>query len=104
MGKRFNLEILLPAQRELEEIAQIHLELVGSESARKITNRIYDALDNLCIYPKMGVMLRDKKLQSDGYRMLICDNYLCIYRQMGETIFVYHIADGRTDYPSLLKE
>ena len=40
-----DLVILEPAQRELEEIAQIHLNLVGPESARKITNEILDTLN-----------------------------------------------------------
>ena len=38
-----NLVILEPAQRELEEIAQLHLNLVGANSARNITNLILDS-------------------------------------------------------------
>lgn len=36
------LVILEPAQRELEEIARLHLNLVGPNSARKITDLIFD--------------------------------------------------------------
>ena len=97
-----NLEILTPAQLELEEIAYTHLGLVGPLSARKITNKIYDALDNLKIFPQMGVTCRDKELRKKGYRMLICGNYLCFYRLIENTVFVYHIADGRIDYPKLI--
>ncbi len=104
MNRRFKLELLLPAQRELEEIARIHMELAGSESARKITDHIYTALENLCVYPQLGSMLCDKRLQLEGYRMLICGKYLCVYRQLGNTIYIYHIIDGRTDYPRLFSE
>ena len=94
----------MPAQRELEEIALVNLELVGPNSARKITNRIYDALALLQISPNMGVSCVDKPLKMQGYRMLICGNYLCIYRLIGDTLFVYHIVDGRADYPKFMKD
>ena len=38
------IEILESAQRELEAIAELHMNLVGPNSARKITDRILDSL------------------------------------------------------------
>lgn len=102
--KKYRLEILSPAQNELEEIAQVHLVLVGPSSARKITDRIYDALELLRNTPHMGVSCKDKPLKLQGYRMLVCGNYLCIYRLIENTVFVYHIADGRADYPKLMDD
>ena len=102
MDKLYDLELLAPAQRELEEIARMHFEIVGPQSARKITDRIYSALEKLKQFPNLGIACRDKRLASAGYRMLICGNYLCFYRQIGSVVFVYHIVDGRDDYPKLL--
>ena len=102
MDKRYRLELLTPAQRELEEIARVYLELVGPSSARKITDRIYTALGNLQTHPNMGMACRDKQLASEGYRMLMCEAYLCFYRLIGNTIFVYHVVDGRANYPRLI--
>jgi Plasmid stabilization system protein len=102
--KIFKLEILAPAQRELEEIALLHLELVGPQSALNVTNRIYDSLEQLQTTPNMGVSCADKPLNLPGYRRLICGNYLCIYRLIGESVFVYHIVDGRRDYPKLVND
>ncbi|MFZ3132292.1 MAG: type II toxin-antitoxin system RelE/ParE family toxin [Desulfosporosinus sp.] len=101
---KFKLELLTLAQRELEEIALVHMELVGVESACKITDRIYGTLDYLRSHPNMGMACMDKMLRSEGYRMLICGHYLCIYRQLGETVFVYHIVDGRANYTRLLAD
>lgn len=98
------LVILLPAQRELEEIALVHLELVGVESARKVTNSIYNALDLLRTTPNMGVDCKDKPLKLKGYRMLICGHYICVYRVQENIIYVYHIVDGRTNYPKLTQD
>ena len=41
MDNRRKLDILLPAQAELEEIARVHMALSGPQSARNITDRIY---------------------------------------------------------------
>ena len=41
------IEILESAQRELEAIAELHMNLVGPNSARKITDRILDSLSRL---------------------------------------------------------
>jgi len=102
--QQYRLELLAPAQRELEEIARVHLTLVGPVSARKITDRIYAALRKLETYPNLGIVCRDKQLAAMGYRILICGNYLCFYRQIGTVVFVCHIVDGRTDYPKLLSD
>ena len=45
------IEILESAQRELEAIAQLHMNLVGPNSARKITDRILDSLSRLERFP-----------------------------------------------------
>ena len=104
MAKQYSLELLDPAQHELEEIARIHNRLVGPFSARKITERIYNALEKLKLYPYSGIACKDKQLASEGYRMLICEKCLCFYRLIGTVVFVCHIVDGRTDYPRLLSD
>lgn len=96
--------MLATAQSELEAIALIHLELVGLDSARGITERIYSALEKLQTYPNMGPACHDKQLASQGYRMLICSHFSCFYRLIADTIFVYHIVGGRADYPKLLQD
>ena len=59
-----NLVILEPAQRELEEIAQLHLNFVGSNSARNITNLILDTLSRLELFPLSGHISQDKELRN----------------------------------------
>jgi len=104
MEKEYRLEVLTPAQYELEEIARVHAELVGPQSARKNTDNIYSAMEKLEMFPELGVACKDNHLAALGYRMLICGNYLCVYRLIGDIVFVYHIVDGRADYPKLLTD
>lgn len=54
MSRILDLEILPPAQGELEEIAQVHMALSGPSSARKITDQIFDALEQLTRFPLSG--------------------------------------------------
>ena len=102
--KQHKMEILAAARGEILEIARLHFELVGPNSARKITNAIKNSLGNLRTHPLMGTMPDDIDLRQKGYRKLVCGNYLCFYRIIGETVVVYHIADGRTDYKLLFRD
>ena len=100
----YKLKILTPAQRELEEIAQVYLELAGVDSARKITGQILDSLERLKTYPLSGSLPRDRMLREAGYRLVISGKFLAAYRLIDSTVFVYHIAHGASDYPKLMKE
>ena len=75
------IEILESAQRELEAIAELHMNLVGPNSARKITDRILDSLSRLERFPLSGSLPRDAELLKSGYRYVIAGQYLCVYRR-----------------------
>jgi len=97
------VEILESAWRELEEITEYHMLMVGPISAKKITDRILNALERLKEFPLSCPHVPDNELKDQDYRMLVCDQYLCIYRLIGDMIYIYHIAHGATEYGSLLK-
>ena len=87
------IEILESAQRELEAIAEIHM----------ITDRILDSLSRLERFPLSGSLPRDAELLKSGYRYVIAGQYLCVYRLIVDTVFVYHIVHGASNYPVLFK-
>ena len=102
MDYRCKLDILPPAQAELEEIARVHMALSGPQSARNITDRIYDAMDQLTRFPLSGPSVRDDELSAAGYRYILAGKYLMFYRLLGDTVVIYHIAHGASEYPTLL--
>ncbi len=104
MGGPYKLEILPSAQTELWEIAQVHMTLTGPHSARKITDKIYHAMDQLTEFPLSGPLISDPQLRLAGYRYILAGRYLIFYRLLEDTIVVYHIAHGATDYPRLFSE
>jgi len=100
----YNVELLAPAWRELDEIAQIHSSLVGPDSAERITTKILNAVELLRTSPFMGRVIDEPLIKSEDYRRIICDKYLCFYKVIGRNVYVYHIIDGRRDYPKLLAD
>lgn len=98
-----NIVILEPAQRELEEIARLHSNLVGPNSARNITNLILDTLSRLERFSLSGHIPQGKELRNGGYRVCVAGMYICVYRLIAETVYVYHIAHGASNYPMLFK-
>lgn len=95
--------ILTPAGEDIDRISDLHLMLVGSRSAEEITDRLLDTISLLSEQPYMGALHPDAFLAQHQYRKLICGNYVCIYKVIGQTVYVYRIVDGRTDYPKLLR-
>lgn len=99
----YRVELLGPAQYELEEIAQLYLSLSGKESAKKITDAVYDALEQLSRFPLSGPTVREAELRALGYRYVVVEKYVAIYRLLDSIVVVYHIFDGRSDYPVLFR-
>ena len=94
----YKVKLLIEARLELRDIAAYHKMKVGVISARRITNRILDAIDKLSTFPEMGIMPSSKMIAEAGYRMLIVEEYLCFYHVAGDSIFVSHIVNGSVDY------
>ncbi len=102
--QEYNLDIFLaPAWAELEEIADYHLIMVGPVSAKNITDQILTSLERLKTYPLSGVVVQDNELNLLGYRFVASGKNICIYRVIGDTVFVYHIVHGSRDYPRLFR-
>ena len=95
---KYRVRLLTEARLQIRDIAAYHKLKVGPESARKITNKILDAIDKLEGFPELGVVPQTKLLARAGYRMLIAGDYLCFYHIVEDTIFVSHIVHGSTDY------
>lgn len=98
-----NVIILDSAQEELENIARLYKELSGPNAARNITDKIYQALERLEQFPHLGMIPKDDFMRMSGYRLLIVENYICVYRLEGDHIYVYHIANARSNYPQLFR-
>lgn len=101
--QKVKIEILPPAWEELDEIAEYHLHMAGVNSARNITDSILSSLERLEQYPLSCPYAPDGELRLQEYRMLVCGKYVCFYRLIGNTVYVYHIVHGLREYSKLFK-
>lgn len=99
--KKLRLIILDSAKEEILEFTQVYKLLAGTAATRKFLRRIHSALGRLREQPNMGMALEEREFAQQGYRKLICDDYLCFYRVIGDSVYVYHVADGRSQYKRL---
>ena len=94
-----SVELLPSAWEGLLKIKHHVTEAFDEKTADKVTNTILDSLDRLQYFPDSGSLTPDPWLNSLGYRMVISDRRnVSIYKQTGDTIYVYLIADTRTEY------
>ena len=101
MPKKYKLEISTIANHELLDIAVYHLHTVGVSSSRNISNKILQSLERLKSFPLSCPYIQDAELKSKEYRVLVCDEYVCIYRLIDDLVYVYHIAHSSTEYSKL---
>ena len=99
----YQVELLGPAWLDLDAISDFHLSEVGPASARKITDKILNALERLESFPLSCPLVPYNELAEKGYRMLVCGKYVCIYNMIGNTVYVHHIVVAATNYPALFK-
>jgi toxin ParE1/3/4 len=77
----------------------------GEEVAQRVTDQIMNSLERLEQFPDSGSMTPDPWLNKMGFRMVIADKRnVSIFRRVGEDIFVYIIADTRSEYTKVFTE
>lgn len=104
MPTKSKLVYLPPAQHDFEEIVKYHITEAGTPYARKIYGTMKTAINRLRDFPLMGQTHPDPILAANGYRKLVLTKtYVAIYRLIGDTVYIYAIVNGTTDYPRLLR-
>lgn len=98
---RCKVEILPTAWEDLKKIEDWYLIQFGPETAIKVSDHILDAIERLEKFPDSGSLTPDKWLNEMGYRMVICEKHVVIYKSIVNVVYVYHIADTRTEYTKL---
>ncbi len=97
----YKVEILPTAWEDLKRIEDWYLIQFGVESALKVIDHILTVIERLEKFPDSGCQLPDEWLNEQGYRMVICERHVAIYRQIDNSVYVYHIADTQTEYTKL---
>ena len=73
-------------------------------AAKRISKAILFACSSLKSFPEMGISIESKTGFETDLRMLICENWIAVYRIENESsvISVARILDARQDYMRIL--
>mgnify|MGYP001094475370 CR=1 FL=1 len=97
----YKVEILPTAWEDLKRIEDWYLVQFGVETALKVSNHILDTIERLERFPDSGSLIPDEWLNQQGYRILICEKHVAIYKKIEDVVYIYHIADTQTEYTKL---
>lgn len=102
-GRKYEVLLTEGAEQDLESIYDYLAEFDSKASADYVLDRLLEVVESLTAFPERGTY--PKELVALGirdYRQTAFKPYRVIYRVMGQTVYIYVIADGRRDMQSLL--
>lgn len=92
------------AEQDLNDLFScIRDELQNPIAARNIAVKIVQRSQQLASFPEIGANLNDIDQWLDGYRYLLIDNYLIVYRVAHPRVVIIRILYARSDYVQLLR-
>ena len=90
---KYKIKLNPRAYRDLEEIfAYIALEKLSPENAKKQTDRILIKLRKLDTFPQAHQERMEGRYAGKGYRQLLIDNYMAIFRSDEKTKTVHVVT------------
>lgn len=101
-NNEYSLDFSIEAENDILEISSTFLMCGSKNGAKRITNKIFKASDQIQLMPYIGPAVHDKKMAKAGFRMYIIENYLMLYKVLEDdkSVLIYRIVNGKTDYPS----
>lgn len=89
--------LLSSAWEDLSDIADYQISYAGPDAAEAVTDGVLDTIALLETMPLLGPLHHDPVLQVQGYRKLLCGQYVCVYRVLDGVPTVYRIFYSRRD-------
>jgi plasmid stabilization system protein ParE len=96
----YDVRFLQEAYEDLEEIV-LYIAQDSRSAALKMHDEIVARAGELALLPRRGRPVPEAKMQSAGFRMLPIRPYILFYRVIGDTVFIYRVIHGATNYPLL---
>jgi len=100
MEKKYKIEYLPSSAKDLTEIVD-YIKIDSPQSALNFLDKIDESISRLEQFPFIGVIPKDIRLQSLGYRILIIDNHLIFYVVFDDIVEIRRIISGKRKYDFL---
>lgn len=100
--ENYKITFLHDALIDLEEIV-LYIASDSKEKALKWHSVLINKVENLSIFPEMGVVVPDKKIQKLNFRMLHIENYIVFYKvfEQQKEITILRVLNAKRNYPNL---
>ena len=92
------VEWLYEARNEYRDFLTFYKTKVGEKYARAFADKILSGVRQLEHFPESGVLKQNTLMGKYGFRALFIDQYVCIYKIEGETVYIFHLTDARKNY------
>jgi plasmid stabilization system protein ParE len=93
----YKVEVLYYAWNDLRDIGR-YISKDNPAAANRIRKKLIASLERLKTFPLSAPLIHDAELSREGYRTLRCGKYLCVYRVVDKTAFVYRFVHSARDY------
>ena len=104
-NSRYAVEIFPLAEEDLENIYIYYFtESQEREVAAKVTGRLKEAIVGLSHMPKSHPQAQERRLRKDGFRKLICGEYVIpfLIDEDKKTVSVVRVFHGKMNYQKYL--
>ncbi len=100
-ANKYQIRLLNIAEEDFTEIIS-YIAADNPKAAAKLADNIENNLELLSLNPKLGRIPKENEIRKLGYRYIIVQNYLIIYKVENKSILIHRILHGARDYKSLL--
>jgi len=101
--KPYRILLTAGAERDLESLYDYLAEFDTPANAASVLDKLLNAIEELAAFPERGSVPKElATLGIQEYRQVFFKPYRIVYRQVGESVYVYLVADGRRDMQALL--
>ena len=105
MSNNYTVKIYPLAENDLENIYKYYFKESKEESiAIKIVSELKKAILKLSYMPKSHSFAHEQRLKNDGFRKLICGDYIIIFLidDKKKIVSVVRVFHGKMNYPKYL--
>ncbi|MFT3952025.1 MAG: type II toxin-antitoxin system RelE/ParE family toxin [Oscillospiraceae bacterium] len=106
MSIKLSIKFTAHAHDDLRRIYRYIFEnLLAPQAAKRIMKMIEDSISHLADYPYSAPPIDDEFLAKKGYRKLVAEDYIVIYKihKSADKVVIHRVFNGKTDYRSALK-
>ena len=100
----YKVEFLPSALNDMTEIVSSFVMLGSKTGAVRIKEQMKKAALQIAEFPYSGVAVPDEKISKMGFRMIVVEKYLMLYKVFDDEcrVLFYRVLNGKRDYPHLI--